>query len=412
MKPYLPHGPFYSDERDENVAAYANPSTPAPVDHASLRDEIVDYFTRRHARLRIAKTTRTPRGQLLDWIPVESQHPHGAIATPPPEDHPLQRNAGEREELVAVAELEQTAERGPDGTVPVLRKKLDALGYTLPLRQYLAKYWTPSPDVGGFGVLPPGPGRGTHWYGNGAQNVICFGGEGEFSCFDPYTASSEEFSLIQIGLSNSDLPSRQTVEAGWQEYYEITGDWVPHLFVYYTTNGHRLDADNAGGYNMDVDGWVQYDNVIFPGTTFLPYSVLGGEQRKISLKYRLYNGNWWLRCQDRWVGYYPASLFMGNQSVFSTLGDHADRIAFWGEIASRQSTPTSTDMGSGRFPKEGWTRSAYFHHLRFQSDRSGTMTRFRGTASRTDAKLYDIDPHFDDTGSWESHAFVGGPGAG
>ncbi len=26
---------------------------------------------------------------------------------------------------------------------------------------------------------------------------------------------------------------------------------------------------------------------------------------------------------------YPASLFMGNQSVFSTLGDHANWIGFW-----------------------------------------------------------------------------------
>ena len=32
------------------------------------------------------------------------------------------------------------------------------------------------------------------------------------------------------------------------------------------------------------------------------------------------------------MGYYPVSLFVGNQSVFSTLGDHADHIGFSGEV--------------------------------------------------------------------------------
>ena len=38
------------------------------------------------------------------------------------------------------------------------------------------------------------------------------------------------------------------------------------------------------------------------------------------------------------MGYYPVSLFVGNQSVFSTLGDHADHIGFSGEVL----TPTLT----------------------------------------------------------------------
>src|SRR5438105_5556188 len=323
------YGPFDNDESKENVAAYPNPAPRPRVDHEAFRAEITEYFTRRRARLRIVKTTQTPRGQLIDWIPIESQHPQGIVATPPPRPVPTEGGRSEGKEFHAVPELEHhKCQRGPSGTVPILRKKLDALGYTVPLRQYLAKYRAPMPDPGGFGVLPPGEGRGTHWYGKSSQSVICFGGEGEFSCFDPYTASSDELSLIQIGLSNNDLPSLQTVEAGWQEYYEITGDWVPHLFVYYTTNGYHKDADNEGGYNTDVDGWVQHDDVIFPGTTFVPYSAVGGEQRKISLKYQRFQNNWWLSCQGRWVGHYPANLFMGNQSVFSTLGDHADHIGF------------------------------------------------------------------------------------
>lgn len=103
---------------------------------------------------------------------------------------------------------------------------------------------------------------------------------------------------------------------------------------------------------------------------------------------------------------------MCNQSVFSTLGDHDDRIGFWGEVASRNATPSHTDMGSGRFANEGWPRAAYFHNLRVQTTRAGGMSPYHGADSRTDKNLYDIDPHFNDEGGWGSFAFVGGPGSG
>jgi hypothetical protein len=41
------------------------------------------YEESRH-RLRIKETTRTPSGQTIDWVPIESQIPRGKIATPPP----------------------------------------------------------------------------------------------------------------------------------------------------------------------------------------------------------------------------------------------------------------------------------------------------------------------------------------
>jgi hypothetical protein len=67
-------------------------------------------------------------------------------------------------------------------------------------------------------------------------------------------------------------------------------------------------------------------------------------------------------------------------------------------------------MGSGRFPAEGWQHSAYFHNLRFQSDRSGKTARYDGNPFVTDAARYDIEAHMNGGGSWESFAWVGGPG--
>jgi neprosin-like protein len=173
---------------------------------------------------------------------------------------------------------------------------------------------------------------------------------------------------------------------------------------------------NKGRWNTEVDGWVQYDDTIYPGTTFTPYSVRGGDQRKISIKYQWYQNNWWLNCQGRWIGYYPSRLFMGNPSVFSTLGDHADHIAFWGEIYDSNTVDgrTKTDMGSGRFPDEGWTWSAYMHNLLYQRDRIGGMAAFDGSREKlvTDPDMYDIDGHFDGDPNLGSYVYVGGPGAG
>jgi hypothetical protein len=409
-------GPFRSDEPRENVKPRRRRVQRPPIDFRSNQREIVAYFEDRVARLQIEKTTTTPRGQTLDWVPIESQFPRREIAGPPP---PVSVEKGSRRyaESLAICELERKGvERGPKGTVPILRKKLDALGFTKPLKKYLSKsFGHRMMQLGGM-TLPAPEEDGNHRYGYHGQSVLCFGGQGQFSVFDPYTESSDDFSLIQIGLSNSDLGFKQTVEAGWIEYQDKMGDWVPHLFIYYTTNGYTDDDDNKGGWNTEVDGWVQYDDTIFPGTTFTPYSTRGGAQRKISIKYQLYQDNWWLNCQGRWVGYYPSRLFMGNQSVFSTLGDHADHIGFWGEIFDSDAVAgrTTSDMGSGRFPTEGWTWSAYMHNLLYQRDRAGDMAAFDGSLERlvTDPDMYSIDAHFKGDPAWGSYVYVGGPGAG
>ena len=403
-------GPFRSKEAKENVRQHRPARPRRPIDHAAIRREMSAYFEHRMRRLQIVKTTVTPRGQTIDWIPIESQHPAGEIASPPPlPRHPRawEKPHGEQPEIIAEAELEGIGiERGPRGSVPILRKNLKALGYTNSLKKYLSKSRGHRiMNLRGAGLAAPEEG-GNHRYANSGQSVICFGGEGQLSCFDPYLETSDDFSLIQIGLSNSDLGYLQTVEAGWQEFQDLTGDWVPHLFVYYTTNGYSNDGDNQGGYNTDVNGWVQYDDTIFPGSTFTPYSTRGGEQRKITIKYQLYQGNWWFACQGRWVGYYPASLFMGNQSVFSTLGDHADHIGFWGEIYDSDDVAgrTTSDMGSGYFAEAGWTWSAYMHNLLVQTGRDGSMGNYDGTSNlfSSDPDMYDIDAHFNSGSSWGS----------
>lgn len=404
------------DERREDIRKLARKARGCATDPNRHEAEIRGYFENRRAHLDIVCTTRTPHGQVIDWIPRDSQlRPGRTIAKPPRGSSPADGVDDERPDRPVRFELEDSkVERGPRGTVPVLRKNLDGIRFTQSLRKLLGKYPYAGFEAPVGGRMQPQPSvDGPHWHAMSDQSVICYGGEGALSAFDPYCENADDFSLMQIALSNSDTGRLQTVEAGWQERKDSYGDWVPHLFTYYTTNGYTDDSDNEGGYNQDVDGWVQYDGSVHPGAISSPNSTRGGSQYVMKIKYQLYEGNWWFKCNDRWLGYYPASLFMGNQHVFSTLGDHADRISFYGEIYDSNETPgkTRTDMGSGYWPENGWRWSAYERNLRVQTERGGGLADYDGVGWSTAPDMYDIETHMKSGSSWGSYLWLGGPGA-
>jgi hypothetical protein len=225
--------------------------------------------------------------------------------------------------------------------------------------------------------------------------------------------------LIQTGILNTQQGYYQTVEAGWQAYPDLYGgDYAPHVFTYFTTNGYSGDGDNIGGYNTIHKGWVQHDAKYYPGMTFSPLSVVDGQQYEITIRYQLYQGNWWLNVQGVWVGYYPGSLFAKVQTGSSTpvttntLGDHADSVGFWGEIYDPDYNPPTTQMGSGQFASTSFGWSAYMHNLQVQVDSAGTLQPYQGgPGSASNVSLYTIDAEFSNTVGWDSYCYVGGPGA-
>jgi Neprosin len=309
-------------------------------------------------------------------------------------------------------ELEKPGvERGPEGTVPVLRKDIKSIRFNKNLDDFLSKHGHKTRTLmfdQGASIEQPESG-GPHDYAYTSQSVTCYGGEGWISAYDPYTNYSDEFSLGQIALLRNSNQGIQTLEAGHQEYRDLYGDWVPHLFVYYTTNGYTSNGDNVGGYNRDVDGWVQYSNSIYPGTIFSPTSTPGGAQYVMHIKYQLWQGNWWLACNGNWIGYYPASLFAP-----AGLRPQADRIDFFGEIvdSASHSSATKTDMGSGYWAEYRWPYSGYMHNLQYQNDTAGHMTDYSsGSVWSTDTKEYDIEAHMNSGSSWGSYFWFGGPGA-
>lgn len=192
---------------------------------------------------------------------------------------------------------------------------------------------------------------------------------------------------------------------------QLFGNKQPHLFTYYTTNGYDADGDNLGAYNHEYDGWVQFDANVFPGAQINGVSTFGGVQYVITIKFQLWQGNWWFQCQGVWLGYYPATLFPGKTAT-TTLGDHGSWVGFWGEVYSSPEDPaqTTTHMGSGKFAKAGWGQSAFQRNIVVQSSRQGALVDSNGFPSVEGPTYYDIEIHLKSGSPWGSYFWFGGPG--
>jgi hypothetical protein len=85
------------------------------IDQRQLNPELSEWLENRQKQLKIVKTTRTPSGQILDWISIESQFPDGKVPSPPPADLiPSHVQDKSRPMKPARLELDDPAvERGP-----------------------------------------------------------------------------------------------------------------------------------------------------------------------------------------------------------------------------------------------------------------------------------------------------------
>lgn len=373
---------------------------------ASPENQYLEHAIRKRAELHVLKTTNT-KSQIIDWIPIESQ---GDIAQAPPPRFSIsstQSNNASR----PISDLEMPgAERGPSGTVPIPRVNLDYLANGPPRKQL--------PDMLSANDKSKRQNAGTHWYVSSNQNVANHGGKATFSLFDAYVANSGDFSLLQTAILKTNVPlpgnpsqtGSQTLEAGWINYPNQVQE--PHLFTFFTTNGYTQNGDNIGGWNTDVKGWVQTDSTYFPGMVFSPTSVDGGTQYALELEYYLFEGNWWLWVIDRYVGYYPGSMYSANEAnAGATLAAGSDAVFFYGEIYQSEGPVTTTDMGSGHFAGTGYGHSAYMHNMLY-IDTSNVLQQYTAGFWDSDSARYNHDAHPNTGEAWGSYVYLGGPGAG
>ncbi|KAI1327108.1 hypothetical protein F5Y16DRAFT_372645 [Xylariaceae sp. FL0255] len=355
----------------------------------------------------VKATTTTLEGQIIDWVVPESQVSDGKIATPPaPPAAPAKSRRALSPSSPSVSEMiaRDPSTQGPEGTVPILRTSsnyTDHIVKTLPNANKNAKRQY----------------AGTHWYASSAQYITNYGGKGTFSLFDAYTEEGSDFSLLQTAIIHGSAQAAagtvtQTAEAGWINYPNQISP--PHLFSYYTTDGYASEGDNIGGWNTEYAGWVQTDSTIYPGIAFSPLSTDGGSQYELEIGYYLTGGNWWLWCDGKYIGYYPASLYSnGASNAAETLGTYSNEINFYGEIYNSENAETTTDMGSGEFPSAGFGKSAYIHNIVY-IDGSSVYQDYNGAAGQvvSDTSRYNYAPTWSSGTSWGSYFYIGGPGAG
>jgi len=392
-----------------------------PIQQPSLQEDVQAFLDARQKALNIVKTTTTPSGQTLDWVPLDSQIPSGKIASPPaasPEET-LALDAARPVKAVTFELDDPAVERGPAGTVPILRPTAAHIAALLSSKT--------ATKVGGIrlnrlrpNVKPTDPNPFGYYHSSCGEDVNCYGCDLYINMWDPSinnpAGPGDDHSILQIWLQNYDKPELQSIEGGWTVDRNLDGDTQPHVFTYYTTNGYTQDGNDLGGYNRTVNGWVQYSNSVFPGIRINGTSTYGGTQYEISMKFQLYkeptNGqlNWWVSVQGIWMGYYPASLFNGG------IGNKAEWLGMGGEVYSSLANPAGThdQMGSGHHANDGWTRAAFLRNMRYQNNLNGAMSNYDGapeddTATGTGTSPYTIDAHMNSGSSWASYCYLGGP---
>jgi hypothetical protein len=310
----------------------------------------------------------------------------------------------------------------PEGSVPYRRLTLQDLSRFRTLEEFLGKLpkgepgldkATPTPHSSSMpddataptAPEPPRDGaRDFHQYAAMHHTVDNRGAEAVLNLWSPYTEKDTEFSLSQIWVVRGSGSDRETVEAGWQKYRTLYGDYRARLFIYFTPDNYG----SGGCYNLSCGKFVQTNNNIVIGGPYSSYSQVDGPQKTITLLWFKDgdNGHWWLRHGDVWVGYYPRELFDSNG-----LQTRGGRVAFGGEILDTEGDGkhTETDMGSGRWPYEEFGKAAYQRTLRYV-DTNNFYQDATGTAySITDDQCYDLDK-LSAGEPWREYFYFGGSG--
>lgn len=391
---------------DNDAANYE--ASPIRIASDAERVRMERYVTQLQAAKKVAKSFVTPGRETVECVDIYSQPslqrremqnhrielaprtvpPELAGAAEPP------RGSENATQLYSI-----TGETCPEGSAPMARLTMETLQRFRTLDEFLRKGG--DPDVG-EGTIPPA--EATHEYATARRTVDNWGAESVFNLWSPYVETADEFSLSQLWVVRGSGVNRETVEAGWQVYRNLYGDWRAHLFIYFTPDNYG----SGGCYNLSCSGFVQVSNTVYIGGGFTNYSTASGPQ--YTMKLLMYKdgpaGHWWLKYGDTWVGYYPRSLFDSNG-----LESRAERFSFGGEIVNKHpgDRHTATDMGSGHWPYEGFGHTAYQRGMRYVDTQNIYRFATGMSVSKTNRECYDMDVT-DSSGTWETYAFLGGSG--
>ncbi|XP_055817742.1 uncharacterized protein LOC129886882 [Solanum dulcamara] len=361
---------------------------------------------------------KSPDGDIIDCVHISHQpafdHPllknHTVQMMPNYHPEELFRNGkmstkakNKNEGSKSINQLWHLNGKCPEGTIPIRRTKKDDILRAGTMKSYGRKTnisTIPKPESGRPGLVSQ----------TGHQHAIAYvegdkyyGAKATINVWEPNIQQPNEFSLSQIwllaGSFDSDLNS---IEAGWQVSPDLYGDNNARLFTYWTSDAYQA----TGCYNLLCSGFIQINNEIAMGATISPLSSYHGSQYDISILVWKdpKEGNWWMQFGNDYVlGYWPGSLF-------SYLTDSASMIEWGGEVVNSESDGlhTTTQMGSGHFPGEGFGKSSYFRNIQVVDDSNNLrVPQDLGTYTE-DNNCYDIQ--LGKNNDWGNYFYFGGPG--
>ncbi|KAE8701085.1 hypothetical protein F3Y22_tig00110548pilonHSYRG00160 [Hibiscus syriacus] len=368
------------------------------------------------------KSIKGPDGDIIDCIKLAHQP---AFAHPLFKNHKIQMTPNfHPERAFAESKVSSNTEPGssrkitqvwhlngrcPEGTIPMRRTKEDDLLRASSVKAFGKKRHKTIPQ--------PRSADPDLFSQSGHQHAIAYvdgdkyyGAKATINVWEPKIQQPNEFSLSQIWLLGGSFgEDLNSIEAGWQALpsYLTTSNYFLFDSIFNSLECLCSDAYQATGcYNLLCSGFIQINNEIAMGASIYPISGYHSSQYDISLLVWKdpKEGNWWLQFGNNYVlGYWPAFLF-------SYLSDSASMIEWGGEVVNSESDGqhTSTQMGSGHFPNEGFGKASYFKNIQIV-DGSNNLRVPKGLETFTEqSSCYDVETG--KGGNWGSYFYYGGPG--
>ncbi|CAK9144796.1 unnamed protein product [Ilex paraguariensis] len=325
-------------------------------------------------------------------------HPEGLL-----DDNKVSNSKSQNDGSKPIAQLWNLNGRCPEGTIPIRRTKREDILRASSVESFGKKKNSsvPKPKSAGPDFISQ--------YGH--QHAIAYvegdnyyGAKATINVWTPRVQQPNEFSLSQLWiLGGSFAYDLNSIEAGWQAVSpDLYGDDNARLFTYWTSDAYQA----TGCYNLLCSGFVQINNEIALGASIFPVSGYRQSQYDISILVWKdpTEGNWWMQFGNDYVlGYWPAFLF-------SNLVDSASMIEWGGEVVNSESEGqhTTTQMGSGHFPEEGFGKSSYFRNIQIV-DGSNNLRAPKDIATFTEeSNCYDVQ--VGKNGGWGNYFYYGGPG--
>ncbi|KAJ0735536.1 putative neprosin [Helianthus annuus] len=289
----------------------------------------------------------------------------------------------------------------PKGTIPVRRTKKEDVLRASSVKRYGKKSSSTFAQLNS--IDPDLINQNGHQHAIAYAQGEFYGAKATMNVWNPKIHQSNEFSLSQIWLLGGSFASDlNSIEAGWQVSPDLYGDNNTRLFIYWTSDAYQA----TGCYNLLCSGFIQTNNEIALGGSISPISQFDGSQYDITILIWKDpdEGNWWMQFGNgKVLGYWPATLF-------SYLTESASLIEWGGEVVNTASDGqhTTTQMGSGQFPQEGFSKASYFRNIQIVDESNSLRDPKDLSTFSEQPNCYDVKTGIN--GNWGSHFYYGGPG--